>query len=520
MLRVSQQPDYRAQVTIAVGGYIESPNPDAQDIRTGLDLAQTYSHLVKTRDVLQGVIDTLDLDVEQHELSAIIDTVIVPGTSLLQVSVTDVDPLAASDIANEIARQLIIQSPTNLTVAQQQQVTLLNEQITSLSVELENFRTQSAAIETQLADTNLSFDERQALTEQRNFLLGQINQASSNIAQFTNTIASLQQRTNSVEIVESADIPQQSIGISILLTVGLAAILTLLVTTGSIFLYEYLTDTIHSTDVAMRYLMLPMLGVITRFGGRKDAYADRLLMNLAPFSRTIQEYSTLRTNLIYSVPTTTYVYVVSSASPREGKSVTAMNLAISSAFAGQRVLLIDADLRRPRIHQAFGIENGKGLTTLLQTSPAHPDTNPNEILKDLIHSTNVSGLSILPSGFMPQNPAELLGFVRVKQWSEYFRQSGRFDMVIFDTPPVLAVPDAAILAASVNAHVLLVVQANSTRRVEAQQAKQRFEQISVDIAGVILNQVNASEDNYYGYNYNDYYTPSVTNEPDAEEDDA
>jgi len=516
MLHISQQPYYSAHVTIAIGGYIESPNPDAQDIRTGLDLVQTYSHLVKNRNILQGVVNELELELELDELSNIINAVIVPGTSLLEVSVTDSDPIEASDIANEIARQLIIQSPTNLTVAQQQQVSLLNEQVTSLSNELESFRAQSVSLESRLLNEDLDFDERQALTEQRNFLLEQVNQSSNNIAQFTDTIASLQQRTNSVEIVESAVAPEQPIGISSLLIMGLTVALTALVTTGSIFLYEYVTDIIHSTDDAIQYLNLPLLGVITSFGNRKDDYQDRLISNLSPFSRTTQEFSTLRTNIIYSASKSKHTYIISSASPREGKSVTAMNLAMSSTLAGKRVLLLDADFRRPRIHLAFGLSNGKGLTTLLQSSPAD-STNPEEISKAFLQTTSMPGLSILPSGHMPQNPSELLGFVRVRHWVEYFHQSGQFDMLIFDTAPILAVPDAAILAAGLNADVLLIVQANSTRRIEAQQAKLRFEQINVDIAGVILNQVNASEDHYYGYNYNDYYDPTEDQSTEIEE---
>ena len=189
-----------------------------------------------------------------------------------------------------------------------------------------------------------------------------------------------------------------------------------------------------------------------------------------------------------------------------------MNLAISSALAGQRVLLIDADLRRPRLHQAFGLENGKGLTTLLQTSPAHPDTKADDILKDLIRESNVEGLSILPSGYMPQNPAELLGFVAISQWVDYFKEHQLYDMVIFDTPPILAVPDAAILAANIKARVLLVIQANSTRRIEAKQAQQRFEQINIVIDGMILNQVARQGESYYGYRYDDYYSGTANTE--------
>ena len=512
-----QTPDYRAQVTIIVGGYIESPDPDPQDIRTGRDLVETYVYLVQSRDVLQSTIDTLDLDIDLIELQEMIDTDVIALTSLLQVGVTYDDSIIARDIANELANQLIAQSPGNLTIAQQEQIDFLNEQIDTLSNELQAYRAQSSDIETQLANNDLSIIERRNLSDQRNFLLELINESSANIAQFSTTIANLQQRSNSVEIVEHADIPTEPEGLSILLLIAIAGATGLLLSTGTVFLYEYLTDKIEDTESASSTLQLPMLGVITQFGGRKDAYADRLIINLPPLSKTMQEYSTLRTNLIYTTSANP-VYAVSSASPREGKSVTAMNLAISSALAGQGVLLIDADLRRPRLHQAFGLENGKGLTTLLQTSPAHPGTKAEEILRELIRESSVEGLSILPSGYMPQNPAELLGFVAIRQWIDYFKEHKLYDMVIFDTPPILAVPDAAILSANIEARVLLVLQANSTRRIEARQAQQRFEQINIAIDGMILNQVARQGESYYGYRYDDYYsaTRSIIDTEEAE----
>lgn len=506
-----QPPEYRAQVTIIVGGYIESPDPDPQDIRTGRDLVETYVYLVQSRDVLQNTIETLDLDIDIIDLSKMIDTGVIALTSLLQIGVTHDDSIEARDIANELANQLITESPGNLTIAQQEQIDFLNEQISSLSDELQDYREQSDDIEIQLTDNDLSTLQRRNLSDQRNFLLELINQSSANIAQFSSTIANLQQRSNSVEIIEHADIPTEPEGLSILLLIAIVSATGLLLSTATVFLYEYLTDKIEDTESASAALQLPMLGVITQFGGRKDAYAERLIVNLPALSKTTQEYSTLRTNLIYTT-SSNHVYAVSSASPREGKSVTAMNLAISSALAGQRVLLIDADLRRPRLHQAFGLENGKGLTTLLQTSPAHPDTKADDILKDLIRESNVEGLSILPSGYMPQNPAELLGFVAISQWVDYFKEHQLYDMVIFDTPPILAVPDAAILAANIKARVLLVIQANSTRRIEAKQAQQRFEQINIVIDGMILNQVARQGESYYGYRYDDYYSGTASTE--------
>ena len=294
-----QPPEYRAQVTIIVGGYIESPDPDPQDIRTGRDLVETYVYLVQSRDVLQNTIDTLDLDIDIIDLSEMIDTGVIALTSLLQIGVTHDDSIEARDIANELANQLITESPGNLTIAQQEQIDFLNGQISSLSDELQDYREQSDDIEIQLTDNDLSTLQRRNLSDQRNFLLELINQSSANIAQFSSTIANLQQRSNSVEIIEHADIPTEPEGLSILLLIAIASATGLLLSTATVFLYEYLTDKIEDTESASAAMQLPMLGVITQFGGRKDAYAERLIVNLPALSKTTQEYSTLRTNLIY-----------------------------------------------------------------------------------------------------------------------------------------------------------------------------------------------------------------------------
>lgn len=511
---VSQPSRYRSQVTLAIGGYIQAPNPELQEIRTGLDLSQTYVYLVRTRNVLQRVIDDLDLDLEPDDLDQLLDTRIIPGTSLLQIGVTTDDPLLARDIADEIAANLVRQSPTNLTPEQQEQISLLSLQINVLTDELAALREELQQVEIALDDETLAAADRSRLGDQRRFLIGQVNEFSGNIAQFTGTIASLQQRTNSVEIIERAIIPEDPVGPGTLILVGLVSILAALLVTGTIFLYDYLNDTIQTTDDVVNNLQLPVMGLISSFGKSGDEHTGRLITSLPVFSRVVQEYSTLRTNLYFSTPEDARVFVVSSASPREGKSLTAANLAISLALAGHRVLLIDADLRRPAIHTAFGLPGDTGLSTLLQrplTDADQKTADSPELLEDdrlqsFIQSTDIPGLMILPAGLSPRNPAELLGFSVMRHWMARFRQSPDLDIVICDTPPVLAVPDAAVLAAISDASVLLVLHASTIRRNSALQARQRFEQVNVNIAGVVLNQVQDNTGIHRTYSYSDYYT--------------
>jgi polysaccharide biosynthesis transport protein len=526
--RVTQAPLYRTQVTIAIGNYLESPNPNSAEIRTGIDLAQTYAQLVRTYDVLNGVVQSLQLPFGVDKLNDLIDTDIVAGTSLLQISVSYTDPVLTADVTNEIATQLILRSPSNLTLEQQTQVNILQDEIDAQRLELQELREQLDEVDLSLDDTDLSTDEHQSLQQQRNILVDQINEASANIAQFTNTIASFQQRTNSVEIVESARIPIEPIGTSLINTVILGILVGAALAFGGVLAYEYINDRLRTADEVIQALNLPVLGVISRFGKKGDKYDERLIITLPSFSQTSEEYRTLRTNLLYTAEKKKRAFIVSSASPQEGKSVTASNLAASMALSGLRVLLIDADLRRPRVHEIFKLNNNPGLANLLtrrvedekgQTANAKDDPIASILDENtwqkVIQRTSIPNLYIITSGFTPSNPAELLGSLLMKRWMEEFRSSPHLDVVIFDTPPVLAVSDSAVLAASLEAKVLLVTHAGQTRRSVALKAKERFTNIKVDVVGVVLNAADLRDEDYYGYNYSYYYTDSQN--PPAEQ---
>jgi capsular exopolysaccharide synthesis family protein len=517
--RVTQAPIYRTQVTIAIGNFLESPNPNYSEIRTGIDLAWTYAQIVRTYDVLNGVTETLQLPFGVDALNRLIDTEIIEGTSLLEISVSYTDPVLAADITNEIATQLILRSPTNLTADQQAQVDILRDEIDAQRLELTSLREQLTEVDLSLEATDISTDARNFLQEQRSTLIDQINVASSNIAQFTNTIATFQQRSNSVEIVESARIPTGPIGSSLFNAVLLGVMVSAALTFGAVLAYEYINDTLRTADELTQAMNLPVLGVISRFGKKSDDYNERLIVNLPSSSQTSEEYRTLRTNLLYTTEKKKRVFIVSSASPQEGKSVTASNLAGSMALSGLRVLLIDADLRRPKVHEVFGLTNNIGLSNLLtrKGSDDKLDNNPKDatqigaILDEntwqrVIQKSSIPNLYIIPSGFTPNNPSELLGSMLMKRWMEEFRNSPHLDVIIFDSPPVLAVSDSAVLAASLEAKVLLVIQAGTTRRNVAIKAKERFSHINVDIVGLVLNNANLRDEDYYGYNYSYYYT--------------
>jgi len=209
-----------------------------------------------------------------------------------------------------------------------------------------------------------------------------------------------------------------------------------------------------------------------------------------PRSPTSEAFRTLRTNLEFSsLDHPLHTMVVTTATPEEGKSTTLSNLAVIMAEGGKRVILVDCDLRRPALHDIFEVANDEGLTTMLRNDVAL--SNPP------LQEVGVEGLSLLPSGPLPADPVVLLSSRRMGEVIATLKE--RADLVLFDAPPVVAVTDAAVLAAQTDG-VLLLLRAGSTRREYAQRAKELLEKVNVRIIGAVL--CNAPFDGtfrrYYG----------------------
>lgn len=208
-----------------------------------------------------------------------------------------------------------------------------------------------------------------------------------------------------------------------------------------------------------------------------------------PRSPISEAYRTLRTNLDFaSLDQALKTLAVTSAGVGEGKSTTLANLAVVSAQAGRNVILVDADLRRPTLHQVFGLGNDVGLTSLMMDEEA--------LASPPVQETGIEGLTVLTSGPLPPNPADLMGSRRMEGVIATLAE--RAEQVLFDTPPVVAVTDAAVLATKVDG-VLLVISAGKTRREYARSAVQRLEQINARLVGTVLTnvQMDAGFRGYY-----------------------
>lgn len=507
-----RQPVYEAQVTLFVGGFIQDPDPGTSDISTGQQLAETYSALATTYDIALASVEAGNFPVSPDGLRSRIKTTIRPNTSLIVLSVTYTDPVLTADMANQVAEQLIANSPSNLTNDEQAQVDALTEQLGNVQQQLRITQEELIEVDAQLAEES-DIETTVNLNARRDILVDRVTNLSSTLAELSTSIQTLQRRTNRLAIVERARIPTDPTGLSAVRTTMLAAAVGLALAIGGVLLIEYLNDTFRTPEEVTSTLGLAVLGTIFKFGKNNEDYSKKLITHLHPTSPVTEGYRTLRTNLIHSPNNTgdipQNIFVITSPGPEEGKSVTVANLAVALATDGKNVLLIDADLRRPKQHNIFGLDNEVGLTTLLFSNPQSLVNDPDEMHRKVnkcIQQTSIARLGIMTSGFLPSNPAEILGASNLKLWYEWIVDSLDVDVVLFDTPPTLVVADAAVLAATLKAPILLILRAGKTRRNAAFRAKEQLETVGIEIAGTAMNYVDPSDQGYgYGETYYYYY---------------
>jgi capsular exopolysaccharide synthesis family protein len=258
---------------------------------------------------------------------------------------------------------------------------------------------------------------------------------------------------------------------------------------GGLVAKEAMDDTIKTPEDITGRFGLPILGVINHLNGYKNGpiTIDK------PTSPTVEAYRTLRTNVSHAnMNGPLRSVMVTSAEPGEGKTTTVSNLAVVMAQNGLQVIVADCDLRHPRTHIQFRLNNRKGLTNLFERN--------SYVLDGSCQPAGVQNLSVVTSGSLPGNPAELLGSERMRSIIQAMAKAA--DVVLVDTPPALAVTDAAVLAPSVDG-VLLVVKPGKTRARAVKHTLELLGQVRAKVLGVVLNDVSTSRSSY-GYSYKYY----------------
>jgi tyrosine-protein kinase Etk/Wzc len=318
-----------------------------------------------------------------------------------------------------------------------------------------------------------------------------------------------------VDVVDMADVPYAPVLTASAVKLALGLVIGLLLGLVLAYLLEALNTSVRRPEDLEAVLHVPGLAVIPRISGGSSNGRSRLRGLLGAgkskkpgagspmsggqtFSIGIEAFRNLRTSLIWSDGGEALkTLVVTSAAPGEGKTLTAANLAVTLAYDGLRVLLVDCDIRRPRVHGLFHLPRAPGLMELLTAS-----TGPGAPRLPAIRDTSVVGLSVLPCGALPSNAANLLSGTRMKVLLQELRE--QYDIIVLDTPPVLATADAGIVA-SLTDGVLLVVRAGTTDKNAAQRACQQLANVGARVIGTVLNdpggQVAKEGDYYYPYDY-------------------
>ncbi|MBM7869832.1 capsular exopolysaccharide synthesis family protein [Clostridium pascui] len=220
---------------------------------------------------------------------------------------------------------------------------------------------------------------------------------------------------------------------------------------------------------------------------------SELITITKPLSPISESYRTLRTNIKFSsVDKDIKVIVVTSSGPGEGKSTTASNLAVVMAQTGNKTVIIDCDQRKPRLHKVFNLSNERGISDVLAKEIK---------FEDAIQDTGVKDLAIITSGTKPPNPAELLASGAMKEFLESLRE--KYDTIIIDTPPIVAVTDAQLLSRYADG-CILVVASEQADRDAAMKARELLEKVDANMLGVVLNKVDGSHKGYYGAYYSYY----------------
>jgi non-specific protein-tyrosine kinase len=481
-------PTYLSRATLMVGQAIKEQNPDPTLIGLTNQLAQNYLQIVKRPKVLQSVVETLKLPMSWDRLSLQVTANMVAGTQLMDISVIDTNPQRAKVIADEIARQLIAQSPTPNEQQQERTRGFVQGQMADLENEIKQLKDD---IEKLRRDRGAATSAR-AIQDIDNKINTKQAQLTTDNATYATYLDFVKGGVNTVSVFEPASDGAQ-IGPQRTQNTLLGAAIGLALAIVAAFLLEYLDDTIKDGDDVLRVTGLSTLGLVTRMPQIKSP-ADRLITATQPKSPIAEAYRVLRTNLQFSgLKNQSSTLLVTSASPGEGKSTTAANLAVIMAQGQKRVVLVDADLHRPSVHRIFGVSNRVGLTSLLLDETMGLDV--------ALQWTNLSNLRVLTTGPLPPNPADVLNSAEVTRIIERLRQEA--DLIIFDSPPVFAVTDAVILAGKL-LNTLIVVDTGRTRSDMLRREVDALNRAGAKVFGVVLNKLSEKATSSAYYYYYDY----------------
>jgi non-specific protein-tyrosine kinase len=491
-------PLYSASATLFISPGSLTPD-NYNSIFASQNIAQTYATLATSAPVLDAAAKDLGLPSVGASASA------SDKSLFMSVSAIDTNPERAAAVANAVSDEFV-------KYIQQQSAAQTADVRGKIDAQIKETNDKIADIENQIAalqanggpKTDSDRQHLQSLQNTRDGLVGDISQLQITARQIDVEQATTQTR---LSVTSPALAPSAPFAPQTKRSTLLGAFAGLMIAIGAVALLEYLDNSVRTSDELSRLTGSANLATIAT-ASRVTPGGRQVYVLTDPKSPSAEAIRLLRANLEFAAaakPITSLA--VSSAGPGEGKSTLTANLAVVMAQAGFETVIIDTDLRKPTQHKIFGIGNDQGLTTLL--------SHPKREWQSTAVRVAVPRLSLIPSGPLPPNPADLLSLDRFDELLEQVTDAA--DVVLLDTSPVLAVSDPLVVATKTSG-VMLVCRAGNTRRDALRRAAASFHQGGIRLVGTVLNNQKAREDAgyyYYGY-YGSEPTPGhAASSPDA-----
>lgn len=470
-------PVYQAKTTVLVDMAPSNKSLDYNTLLLSSQLTQTYSQMLIKTPVLEEVASRLGIPAVDPKT---ITAKPVTNTQLINIFAESTNPELAADVANII-------------------VAVFADQVSSLqeirfSASEQSLQAQMTDIENKIKEANEQLATARLQTEK--------TRLETTIANYSQTYSGLltsyeqvrlakAQTLSSIVQIEPAETPIEPIRPRTFMNVAIAGLVSAILACGLIIGFDLMNDTIRTPEQIVDKLGLPVLGVISHYPNNDGIP----ITESQPMSPITEAFRTLRTNVKYagaSLDIPLRSIMITSALPGEGKTEVLVNLGVVLAQNKLRVLLMDADLRRPTLHRRLGLDNLIGLSQIF----VHPELGIGYSLQP----TRISGLTAITAGDSPPNPSELLGSQLMGNILEQLKNN--YDVLLIDTPPSLAVTDAAVMLPYVEG-MLLVVKPGSTSVAPLRRVVNQFQQLNANLLGVVLNDINLRSSSY-GYYYKHY----------------
>jgi len=480
------QPDvYVSRTTLVIGTTILDPNPDSGQIYIAQQLAGIYADMASREPIQQATMDALGIEwLPQYQSRA------VPNAQMVEISVTDTNPKRAQIIADELARQLMEQSPAIGNTETGLQQDFIRQQLSNLKIQIEDTEKKIEELQTSLVGLNSASQ----IDNVENQIKEQTQKLTSLRESYASFLANSQEGAlNILSVVEPANLPTHSVGTNKLIIIALAGLVGFSLGSGAAYLLEFLDRTVKTTSDIERIFSLPVIGYISEIveNGNNASYVAR-----NPNSVLAENFRLLRSNIeFFQISNPMKTILITSPNQGNGKTTIASNLAISISQGEQDVILVDADLRRPAIHKALNIDRNPGLSDVIR--------NKTDIAS-VVHALDENRLKVITAGDIPPNITEIVGSKRVASILGDLRE--KHELIIIDAPPLI-IADSYNLASRVDG-VILVMEPGQTTEEQAKTIKEQLDRSKARLLGIVFNKISErSAHSYYDYQYRSLYSP-------------